>query len=421
MGASLDTGNLGVNALLASTVKCILHAHPEAKISLLEGRRVETQDVVKLSNGPNVYLDRVGVRFNKTFWRQNNVFRILFTSLLLRLIPSTKWKRKLVDRNSYLKTIVSAELVGDITGGDSFSDIYGMRRFFMGCLQKIMILATGAPLVLLPQTYGPFKHYYTRLIARYILFHAKLIYSRDQEGLDELKRILGKRRRQEVQQMCPDVAFVLDPIAPNRTEILPDSNFQDTTLIGINVSGLLYHGGYTGNNMFGLKIDYATLVDHVIESILKEEQTKILLVPHVFPHDELAFESDPVACQKVLRKFQSKYPDRLYYVEGKYDQSEIKHIIGLCDFFIGSRMHSCIAAISQGIPTVPLAYSRKFRGVFETIGFKDLVINLTNTDYDEVVSSILHRYRSRCALKKQILDIMPSVKARILSQLFHSI
>ena len=39
----------------------------------------------------------------------------------------------------------------------------------------------------------------------------------------------------------------------------------------------------------------------------------------------------------------------------KYSASEIKQIIGQCDFFIGTKMHACIAAWSQAVPTVAIA------------------------------------------------------------------
>jgi polysaccharide pyruvyl transferase WcaK-like protein len=37
-----------------------------------------------------------------------------------------------------------------------------------------------------------------------------------------------------------------------------------------------------------------------------------------------------------------------------------------CGFFIGSRMHACLAAISQCVPTVSIAYSSKFITVMKT-------------------------------------------------------
>ena len=49
---------------------------------------------------------------------------------------------------------------------------------------------------------------------------------------------------------------------------------------------------------------------------------------------------------------------------------EAKSYIAGMDFFAGARMHACIAAVSSGVPVYPLAYSRKFNGLFvETLGY----------------------------------------------------
>ena len=65
IGASMNTGNLGVSALLASTVKCLLNMHPDAVISLLDGSPEPKVNLVKLKNGQVIHLDQVGVRYNK--------------------------------------------------------------------------------------------------------------------------------------------------------------------------------------------------------------------------------------------------------------------------------------------------------------------------------------------------------------------
>jgi polysaccharide pyruvyl transferase WcaK-like protein len=84
-------------------------------------------------------------------------------------------------------------------------------------------------------------------------------------------------------------------------------------------------------------------------------------------------------------------------VTREYDQHEIKGVIGLCDFFIGSRMHACIAALSQGIPTVGVAYSRKFEGVFETVGASDWVIDGRTQCVREALSRIAELFAQKDA------------------------
>ena len=44
------------------------------------------------------------------------------------------------------------------------------------------------------------------------------------------------------------------------------------------------------------------------------------------------------------------------------------------DIFIGSRMHSTIAAFSSNVITIPISYSRKFEGLFNSLNYP-FVIN----------------------------------------------
>jgi len=409
----MNTGNLGVSALLASTVKCILQDHPHAKINLLEGDRRAIMETVTLGSGQTVTINSVGIRCNKTIWRQNHLVRIFLSACCANVLPKS-WREKWYTRNPYLQAISSAELVMDITGGDSFSDIYGMRRFILGSLRKILVLTARGKLFLLPQTYGPFKSFLSRILARIVIRRAKAVYSRDKQGLEELQKLMGSRGMRAEPQYCPDVALVLDSIAPPQIQITPEP-LPAKTIIGLNISGLLYNGGYTENNAFGLQFDYREMVLSLIGNLLSQEEAVVLLVSHVFPKADLAVESDLQACREIYQELHNKYPHRLFLVEGKYDQSEIKHIIGHCQFFMGSRMHACIAALSQKIPVVGIAYSKKFDGVFESIGVKDCVADARNQAPDEIIELIQNKYQQKEKIRRHLNESIPIAQKRIMS------
>ena len=101
-------------------------------------------------------------------------------------------------------------------------------------------------------------------------------------------------------------------------------------------------------------------------------------------------------------------------VLGSYNQSEIKYIIGLCDFFIGSRMHACIAALSQSIPAVGIAYSKKFYGVFQAIGAESLVADPRKLGNGEILAVIDREYEQRASTHKKLEQTMPRVKEAVM-------
>ncbi len=388
MGASLDTDNMGVSALAASMVKIVSTIHSDASIVLLIGNKYSEERLLKLSDNKTLPINVVNYRLSPKAKLKEHLLWILLMAFLWRIIPIESIQKKIINSTPWLESLEHADLIGEIRGGDSFSDIYGLNGFIIGSIPDLIVLLMKKNLVLLPQTYGPYQSNISRRIARYILSHAHIILSRDRESMDLVQGMLGRQNHSKQIIFCPDVAFALDSIAPQDGDIPPFINTGSLNpVIGLNINGLLYNGGYTRNNMFNLKMDYKLFVHKLSETILKETNANLLLIPHTFaPQGHI--ESDPDACAEVFAALSSAYKGRIQMIVGNYDQHTIKGIIGRCDFFIGSRMHACIAALSQKIPTVAVAYSKKFKGVFDSIDAGDYVIDARDEETREAVEKI---------------------------------
>ena len=388
---------------------------PDAEITFLGSGYVPRENRLFVS-GKEICINTLPIRFSKNIFLPYHFLWFAFYSLLMKVLPASRLKQNLANRNPCFKTLYDTDLVVDITGGDSFSDIYGFKRFFLGFLCKWLVTFSGKKLVLLPQTYGPFKGRTTRLMARYVVNHASMVYSRDKSSIEYITKLSRNLVKNGKVGFVPDVAFVLDSRKPENigVGVLENKPAKDSVLIGLNISGLLFNGGYTRDNMFGLKTDYPELVYRIIDSVLADKKSVVLLVPHVF-HPPGHVESDSEACAKVYEAVSSKYRDRIFQVSGSYNQNEIKYVIGKCDFFIGSRMHSCIAALSQCIPAVGLAYSRKFQGVFESVGLGNCVADAYQCSKDVLLSTIRAAFDGRDQIRTHLNKVIPEVKKNILN------
>ncbi len=393
-GASLDTGNLGVSALASSVFNLIRRTEPRSKVSLLIGNR-SSKPQEFLYNDETVSVEVVNYRLSPRSKLQEHLFWIAFVALLYRSLPIPPLRRLIRRKNRWVRTVLEADFIGDINGGDSFSDIYGKSKLMTYTMPAIITLILKKDLVMLPQTYGPFDSRFARFISRFILKRVKKIVSRDKESIGLIEELLGRSTDREKIVYCPDVAFTLESIEPDQAEIAPPlPSGREEPLVGINVNGLMYNGGYSRDNMFGLKMDYREFITRLLESLLKETSCRILLVPHTFG-DPGNINSDPDASSKAMDGLPDDLKSRVHMLTKKVNQNHIKGIIGGCDFFIGSRMHSCIAALSQGIPTVGVAYSKKFIGVFNSIGLGEMVVDARALDTGEALESVLSRFDSR--------------------------
>jgi len=412
-GASFDTGNMGVSALMAGSLACILHHFPDAAIFLLDYAK-EGREMPFVYRGKSVSVRLVNMRFSKRFYLKNNIGMLILLSLILKLIPSRKLRKRLIEKNRCLNEIDECDVITSISGGDSFSDIYGMTRMLYSSLPQILVVLLGKKLVLLPQTIGPFKRRSSRVIAKFILNHAELIYPRDYRGLNDAQSLMGASKTTNKIRFCYDVGFVVDPTPPPDLGLvgLSARPRKDSPLVGLNISGLLFMGGYNGKNMFGLKLDYKTFVYHIIDFFIQGKGASVLLIPHVFGSHG---ESDTVACENIYEALSTKYGNSIGLARGNYDFAQIKYVIGLCDFFIGARMHACIAAVSQNIPTVPVAYSDKFVGVMQTVGIGRNVVDPRNMSEEEMLSVIDRVFEQRALVRQQLEHKIPQVKEAVLN------
>jgi colanic acid/amylovoran biosynthesis protein len=416
LGLTFDSPNLGVGALLEGSIRGILTCYPEARLSVLDyGYEPFTRSFE--FEGKMVPIEFINLRFSKKFYLRNNVAYLLLLSFLLRYLAPARIRKYLIERNTTLRQMSAVDLFASIAGGDSFSDIYGLGRLIYEALPQMLVLMLGKRLVLLPQTLGPFKGRLARWIAKTVMSGAATVCSRDYAGLKDALPFVGEMGADKI-RFCWDVGFLLEPRKPanfNRNDLLKKKG-QSDWLVGLNISGLLYAGGYNRKNMFGLKSDYKQIVEGLIEFLIEVKGASILLVPHVYPEPAGSnLESDEYACEAVYMEAKSRYPGKVRLVRGRHAPSETKYMIGACDFFVGSRMHSCIAALSQGIPAVAISYSDKFLGVMETLQMSALVADPRQNSIQEILGVVGRAVDQREIWSHHLSDKLPRLREQTLA------
>lgn len=298
---------------------------------------------------------------------------------------------------AFVAKLGSLDCVLDIGAGDSFTDIYPMKRFAWIVMSKVAAIARRVPLVLAPQTIGPFdggtaaKRLMNRL-AFWTMRRAHAVAVRD------------GRSRDAVAGYTPDVTPVY---AVDVAFALPWTPAPPTPAprIGINVSGLLWRGGFTGRDEFNLGYDYRALMTRLIESLLAGGHT-VELICHVNGYD-----GSPDADGAVADEIAAAYPSLVRVPDFASPSAAKSHISGL-SALVAARMHACIAAFSSGVPVVPVSYSRKFEGLFGSLGY-DHVVRHQGMDTDAALAFILDAVARRDTLKADVAAGLTQVEARL--------
>lgn len=341
--ANIDSSNLGVSALAYSTLVIFEEIARRSNLTfeyILWGDKQQTR-IIKV-NGKNIQINQI------PNFAGGDTLRYI-KNLIVR-------PRKLLNFK-YLKELDKCDILVDTGEGDSYADIYGIERFRHFDYIKARYHNKNIPYVLLPQTIGPFDSKEAQGKAKKSLSKSSVVIARDSQSYEFCKNLAPESNLVK----SIDMAFFL----PYNAMQFPET---DKIKLGLNISGLLWEGGYTKNNQFNLKENYKEVVIKILDRLLSSNLYEVHLVGHV-NGEVVAIDED----FHILELIKKKYPQTI--LAPKFDSPiEAKSYISGLDCFMGARMHSCIAAISSGVPVLPMAYSRKFNGLFlDTLTYPYLI------------------------------------------------
>lgn len=287
------------------------------------------------------------------------------------------------------------DFVINIGAGDSFSDIYGEQRFSVFNNQSKMAFLLKKPLFIFPQTIGPFYDKKVKIRAISTIEKSTIALARDRQSYDFLKEETKQGNIAEI----VDVAFFM----PFQKKTFSNEFIH----VGLNISSLLWHGGYTKNNQFGLSVDYPQLIRDTIHYFLSIPNIKLHLIPHVV-HNDYHVENDYAVSYDLIEEYNH---DNLILSPLFLTPIQAKNYIAGMDFFAGARMHATIAAFSSEVPVYPMAYSRKFNGLFEDTLAYSYMGDMKAQTNDEILTEIKDAFEKRDELKTIIQNRMNGVVA----------
>jgi colanic acid/amylovoran biosynthesis protein len=397
LNAAPDTGNQGVSALCHSVVAGLAKRGATALSVTDHGRGLRHADW----DGTPVNL--VGLTHNRRFWRGDS---LRTAHALVRLGGGG---------SAPARTVAGSRAVLDISGGDSFTDLYGPKRFRAMILTKRMALNAGVPLILLPQKLGPFRDPAVRTEAVEVLRRATAVWVRDADSFAFLQQALGRDFDPARHRLGVDVAVALPGRMPGVLDrelmgwLSPERDFP---LAGLNVSGLLCNDAAGARKAFGLADPHTNQTEALARGLLEANPTlRLVLLPHVHRPDGDP-ESDLDAARGLAGRLGALGEGRVHVLAQRLHAMELKWVLARLDWFAGARMHATIGAFSSGVPTLGLGYSDKAYGVFAECGIGDDVADLRRHDARGIAERAMASFRDRQARRADLSRRVTGLRAR---------
>jgi len=380
--------NRGCEAILAQTVKILRASLGDLRALVLA---TDARRDALLETDPDItFVSRDFAKWTPR-WGWRKALRVAQSLGVIRHLPVRYLMAHLV------REIDRADCVIHI-GGDNYSFEYGFPQSWIDMAD--WLISRGKPYVLWAASLGPSEEHEHRLpVLAEHLRSLTLITVRESLTRDFLAE-LGVR--DNVRQVA-DPAFLLEPSPQDVSQIMPGLRPACESYLGLNVSPYLAQFA-RGRAQEELLRELARFIKEVI----KRYDLSVLLIPHVThgPIRARAIDSPVLARLQELTD-----TENVGMLPTDLRAAETKRIIGACRAFMGARMHSTIAALSSGVPTLSLSYSMKAHGINHDIfGHQRYVLPASEITCNNLLDRLAQLFDEEPAIRNTLARRIPELQ-----------
>lgn len=304
-----------------------------------------------------------------------------------------------------IEAISEAGLVLSCGGGflhDSYPG-FVIHLFEMHVAQRL-----GKPLVLVSQSIGPFRSAWSRRLAHRVLDRCEAILPRERISLKYLTGQLHITRPRI--ELTPDLAFLNTEARGGdsrlRTEIVA-SIPEGARIVG--VTARYWNFPSRRSEARYLNEDFHQKLGHLLDSLVETTGLNVVFFPQAITRDFNDFDDRAVA-RRVAATMAHR--ESVLLIEDDISVAEIRFMIGRCELFVGTRMHSNIFALTAGVPTLAISYLPKTPGIMELAGLGDLVVGM-DADLAEFIDVSRKLLTRQSEIRELLRDRIPEIQTTI--------
>ncbi len=344
----------------------------------------------RIYKGKNKFFETIKALsyFFSAFWLLTLIG--LFRKKSLKIIP-----RKSKDA---VEQLLESDLV-IVKGGSYFFSYGGLKQLifvFRMLLPCFIAILLHKKIIALGHSIGPLRGEIARWMTRACLKGFNKIVVREDISHDFLIKEL--HFNEEFVTLLPDLAFWTPPVNYNvpvqleryleKENIVLKQPFD--MKVGVTVRN--WHFPLQGNKN-ELFAKYRQTMASVLETLLVEYNAAIFFMPHAL--DDL----------KISELIAGKIKGiNVFVLKNDYSTYELRKLYGCMDIFIGTRIHSDIFALGEGVPTIALAYEiPKGFGIIRMLGGDEVILNVANLNRDGFLEKINKVIKNHTEIKQYLM------------------
>jgi len=329
---------------------------------------------------------------------------LMFIQTILTLVSMglTKIGLKGVYRNDALQRILSSDIVLSCsdenfkeTGSQLPLNIYWILTWWSMLYERtvevLVAKSFGRPVVMLPNSVGPFRTWVGRFLSRIALNSCVSIIIRDPISYGIVTSLGVTPQR----FLTSDMALLFRPKTKMAEKI------TDHPVIGVCPG--VYSFSISLQQIERYVVEHAKALDAAIE----KHGFHILFLPHYisgFAYDD--FEISKL----ILQNMKNKDYARILRID---DLGEFKLLINQMDLLVSSKMHPAVLAVSGYVPSIAVVYDHKQTGFFKDLGMLEYTVSLQEASKSELLSRIDKAWLEREKIKRMLSIRVPALQERV--------
>ncbi|KRF35877.1 polysaccharide pyruvyl transferase family protein [Paenibacillus sp. Soil787] len=279
--------------------------------------------------------------------------------------------------NNTVREIKKADIIVSCGGGyfkaRNLAQFLG--DFMYHYIQFVTAIQYKKKFIVYAQTVGEFgSNSFVQNRIKYLLKKAELVLPREPISFQYLMKFVPKLNNYFE---TSDVAFLLEKKELKSKEI--NDLLQDNGNLKIGLTMRFWHFPGSSNRK-ELLDQYKSAVKESIQYLLANYKVDIFLMPQCVGPGE---DNDLIISREIYQSFSGN--NKVHLLDQDFIPEELKYVYSRMDLFVGTRMHSNIFSLSEGVPCVAISYDLKTDGIMQAVGLQDYVLDIKGIESKELI------------------------------------
>jgi colanic acid/amylovoran biosynthesis protein len=315
----------------------------------------------------------------------------LIPVLTYRIFRRPWWALTPKTLRATLQAYFDADLIVSKPGGFLYSSGLGLTLWVAVYVMALGIWA-GKPLYLYPQSVGPLKHTWECALMRWLVRHARIFMVRETISRTELEKC-GVKPDQV--RLTVDTAFDFRGTG-DAGAWFAERGFSLDHHPVMGVTAIQWGAQSKG---FLTQTQYEHAVAAAARHFIRTYAGKVVLFTQAWGPSESQDDRPPA---RRLAQQLSDLAPHVILLDEPLAPPLLKSLYGRMDVFLGTRMHSNIFALSQGVPVLAIGYYHKTLGIMKMLDLQAWVMDISQIEESLLLARLDQLWMNRKHLSEAI-------------------